>query len=121
MNKILKKTFSEVNKKLVPQSDINKFKNKIFYLNHILGGVAFLSGIKLCDYFFYEEKKLMKIKENAEKDYWEIYGEPKNIEPDFYPCFSDPKKTCKSYILIKYPKDKYVPKIDPHELRKLNK
>ncbi len=82
--------------------------------------IGFIAGLKIADYLFYSEKNLIIIQQDTEQKYWKKFGEPINLEYDLVPC-EDPSlegKKCKTWIKIKIPKDKYLPRIDEKKFKK---
>lgn len=52
-------------------AQIYKSDGTFFYL---YGGIAAFVGVKLCDMIFYDENKLLRVREQMEEEYWQKHG-----------------------------------------------
>ena len=93
------------------------FVRKAFIRHRLIGLAGFILGLKLSGLIFFDPGHYEVIREDLEQDYWREYGEPKHFEPDVIPCISPSRagQDCRSWIQIKYGKDKYLRKVDPAE------
>lgn len=103
--------------KEISYEQADAFVKKTFIKHRLIGLVGFLIGLKLSGLIFFDAKQYDVIREDLEQDYWKEFGEPKHFEPDIIPCVSPNRvgQNCKSWIQIKYGKDKYLRKVDPAE------
>lgn len=107
----------------VPRPVVSKYLQKTYYIHQLVAFTGFIFGLRTCDLLMYDEHDYIDVREQMENEYWAFHGEPRHIKPDIIPCMSRAKagETCRSWIQIKYDKDKYLRKIDPAELKSANK
>lgn len=107
----------------VPYEKVDTYIKKVNFRHKVVAVVGFVFGLRLCDALMYDEQDYIEVREQMEEEYWAHYGKPINLKPDVIPCKSRFKQgqTCETWIEIKFDKDRYVRKIDPAELKHLNK
>lgn len=92
----------------------NKFASKIILKFHLFSIVGFLLGVKLCDLIFYDANKYLLIAELEEEKFWNTFGEPKYLKPEYVESLKPEAngEMRKTYIKINLEKDSYMPKIE---------
>lgn len=103
-----------MSRKVVSEKVTHQFLQSNYIRQNALGLFGFFVGMKISDYFLYDHDKIEIVKETMEDEFWQKYGEPRHIKPDVLP-YRDPSKSDqmrKTWIMIKYEKDSYVPKVD---------
>lgn len=82
-------------------------KNDKYYF-YALSVVGVLAGIKFCDFLYYDEKKLLAVREQMEEDYWKEHGQPKHLKPELVQSLLRPGEMRNTWIKITMGKDKYI-------------
>lgn len=97
------------------QEFLRSFYARTLVKFNIAGIAGFVLGLKLCDLLIYRERKYELLRESIEDEYWRAHGEPTELEPDVVPCVDNPTKLRKSWIQIKYGKDRYIKRKEKDE------
>ena len=63
------------------QQRINElYKNDRAFF-YVLGALGTFMGMNICNHFFFDETKQLKLRQEIETEYWKEHGEPKYLKP----------------------------------------
>lgn len=101
----------------VSYASVNQFIRRTYYKHVFLTFVGFMVGLRISGALFFDEQRMLAVREQFEEAYWKEHGPPKNFDPEWVPCVSQEKKgqLCPTWIRTTPESERYFRKVDPAE------
>lgn len=76
----------------VSVKEVEAMKSRYYKLSLIAMVFGTYLGVRLSDYLFFDEEKVLILQEQTQELYWQEWGKPTELRPTLVPCLQFEKK-----------------------------